>query len=95
LLRICHGELNAEPAEAKLLGVYDHIYEDNFLSKPGVGTHYVVLAFTCQLKPGRPIRPDSQHSDLKWWTPSELLASPEVHENTKRYLDEPSTIFRF
>ncbi|HUR47369.1 MAG TPA: GDP-mannose mannosyl hydrolase [Candidatus Saccharimonadales bacterium] len=95
LLRICQGELNAEPAEAALLGVYDHLYPDNFLNQPGIGTHYVVLAFTCSLKPGGHIQPDSQHSDLRWWTCAELLANADVHENTKRYFDEPSTTFRF
>src|SRR6267142_1083027 len=43
LRRISQCELGVIIGEAKLVGVFDHIYEDNFLGTPGVNTHYVVL----------------------------------------------------
>ena len=85
LARIAQAELGAPVGEAMLLGAFDHLYADNFLGRPGITTHYVVLAYACTLGAGAAPRPDRQHSELRWWEAGELLASPEVHENTKRY----------
>ena len=41
------------------------------------GTHYVVLAYRCTFSDQTPLRPDDQHSAMRWWEISELLASPE------------------
>ena len=68
-----------------LLGAYDHIYEDNFLNLDGINTHYVVLAFAIQLQQEIEVRPDEQHSDLRWWEIDKLLKDPTVHHNTKVY----------
>jgi colanic acid biosynthesis protein WcaH len=38
----CSGSID----DARLLGVYDHIYDSNRFGDPGFGTHYVVLAYT-------------------------------------------------
>ena len=70
---------------ARLLGVYDHIYEDNFFGKPGVNTHYVVLGFACELASGQSVTPDPQHEALDWWKVDVLRDSKEVHPNTKAY----------
>ena len=85
LQRISRAELGAPALDAKLLGAYDHLYPDNFLGRPGISTHYVVLGFACALPPGTTLQPDLQHSELRWWEVPALLASPEVHENTKLY----------
>jgi colanic acid biosynthesis protein WcaH len=72
-------------AQARLVGAYDHLYPDNRFGDPGFNTHYVVLAYTVALT-GRPeIRCDNQHSVLRWMSPVELLADPDVHANTKAY----------
>jgi len=68
-----------------LLGAYDHIYEDNFLNLDGINTHYVVLAFAIQLQQEIGVRPDEQHSELRWWEIDKLLKDPTVHHNTKVY----------
>jgi colanic acid biosynthesis protein WcaH len=85
--RISGAELGLEISlnEARLLGAYDHIYEDNFLGVAGVNTHYVVLGFRYDVREGQTIRPDDQHSEMKWWPVVALLAHPEVHPNTKAY----------
>jgi colanic acid biosynthesis protein WcaH len=95
LQRVCQAELNAKIAEATLLGVYDHLYDDNFLQQPGVSTHYVVLGFECALEAGHTVRPDPQHSEMEWWSVDRLLASPLVHENTRRYFNSAARTFRF
>jgi len=83
--RVSREELGIAIERSELLGAYDHLYEDNFAGRPGVSTHYVVLAYRCRLANGALIKPDEQHSILKWWRPDDLVASAEVHENTKRY----------
>jgi colanic acid biosynthesis protein WcaH len=71
--------------QGRFLGVYEHLYETNFAGKEGVTTHYVTLGFEVPLGAGAEITLDDQHSDVAWMTPEQLLASPEVHENTKAY----------
>jgi colanic acid biosynthesis protein WcaH len=85
--RIFKAELGISSpfTQARLLGAYDHIYDDNFLAEPNINTHYVVLAFTCTLESSRAIKPDLQHESLDWWDIPSLLASSAIHENTKLY----------
>jgi colanic acid biosynthesis protein WcaH len=68
-----------------LLGVYEHIYEDNFFNIAGINTHYVVLAFVITLQHEIEVKADEQHSELKWWEIDKLLDEPDVHQNTKVY----------
>ena len=88
LQRISKRELGVTISEAKLLGVFDHIYPDNFLGATGVNTHYVVLGMAAELAGNLRFAADAQHSELKWWTKAELLASAVVHQNTKAYFEE-------
>jgi colanic acid biosynthesis protein WcaH len=44
-----------------------------------------VLAFLAEVSSGTAFVPDEQHAKLRWWTVTDLLASPDVHENTKAY----------
>jgi colanic acid biosynthesis protein WcaH len=85
--RISRNELGFEISlsKARLLGAYDHIYDDNFLGVEGINTHYVVLGFVYDAEDGQGILPDDQHSAMKWWPVAALLNSPEVHPNTKAY----------
>ena len=85
LQRISQRELGMAINDAKLVGVFDHIYEDNFLGTPKVNTHYVVLGFAAELSSSTALTADEQHGELKWWGVNDLLASHDVHENTKAY----------
>jgi GDP-mannose mannosyl hydrolase len=85
--RIMRAELgfSRELNEASFMGVFEHFYETNRFSHPGYGTHYIVLAYSLEL-PERPlIKLDTQHQAIRWMTPSEILAAPDVHPNTKAY----------
>ncbi len=89
LRRISQREVGWELREAKLLGVFDHLYPDNFADAPGISTHYVVLGMeACWPDDVAPVA-DAQHEALHWWKVAELLASPDVHENTKAYFRRP------
>lgn len=72
-------------SDARLLGAYEHIYANNRLNEPGYGTHYVTLPHEVRLSSRSDIRSDDQHSEFRWMTPRDVLASPLVHENTKAY----------
>lgn len=97
LARIAKAELAVGLRSCVLSGAFDHFYPDNFLGKPGISTHYVVLAYKCELNDPKGIKPDSQHLDLRWWGVDDLLASSDVHQNTKAYFhrhlssDAPAT----
>ncbi len=87
MARISTTELGfgVDIADASLLGAYDHIYKDNFQGKDGINTHYVALGHEVLLSADQSIGFDAQHSEMKWWSVAELMASDEVHENTKAY----------
>jgi colanic acid biosynthesis protein WcaH len=65
--------------------VYEHLYDTNFAEAPGVGTHYVVLAYRVALR--EPLLPvaDAQHRDLRWWDVAALLDARDVHPYVKAY----------
>ncbi|MBP0596693.1 GDP-mannose mannosyl hydrolase [Herbaspirillum sp. LeCh32-8] len=85
--RIARVELGIAPQDWELLGAFDHIYDDNALGRAGINTHYVALGCRCILPDGSRITPDAQHAELRWWPLEELMASPLVHLNTKRYFE--------
>lgn len=72
-------------AQARLLGVFDHFYQTNRSGDPGYGTRYVVLAHEIRLPDISGVAPDTQHSEVGWWSEADLLNSDRVHENTKAY----------
>lgn len=88
--RITDAELGRpfERGAQRFLGVYEHLYDDNGLDAPGVGTHYVVLAYELAVGDGV-APPDAQHSAYRWMTVAELLAEPAVHANTRAYFESP------
>jgi len=70
---------------SKFRGAYEHFYPTNRFEAAGFGTHYVVLAYEVTLDAEPKSLPLDQHGEYAWMTVAELLASPEVHDNTKAY----------
>ncbi|HTL17093.1 MAG TPA: GDP-mannose mannosyl hydrolase [Patescibacteria group bacterium] len=85
--RVTREELGVEVAlaQSRLVGVYEHIYPTNRFGKPGFGTHYITLAHELHLPLDSANLPRDQHGEYLWLSPAEILASSEVHENTKAY----------
>ena len=85
--RILKRETNydAPLEDARLLGVYEHFYDANSFGDENFGTHYVVLAHELKLAEASALKSDAQHSEMRWWDERDLLASDQVHENTKAY----------
>jgi colanic acid biosynthesis protein WcaH len=86
-LRITAAELGVPLArsQASLLGVYTHLYETNFADMPGIGTHYVVLAYALSAAEVPQSLPDEQHSAYCWLSAAEALRHPEVHPHVLPY----------
>ncbi|CAN7745666.1 GDP-mannose mannosyl hydrolase [Cupriavidus necator] len=70
---------------ARMLGAFEHFYPDNFAGAPGIGTHYVVLAYEVQVPSMALAAPQEQHNAYRWMTPAEILRNDDVHENTRAY----------
>ena len=90
LARISDYELGVAltQQDVTFLGVYQHIYPDNALGAPGLGTHYVVIACAVTLAPETLRLDPGQHSETRWFTVAELLEHEDVHDNTKAYFEE-------
>lgn len=75
-------------SQAKLLGVYEHFYDDSVFGEVDVGktTHYVVLGYSLSLDVDAwGSLPEQQHMAYRWMSPDELLAADDVHAYTKAY----------
>lgn len=72
-------------AEASLLGVYEHLYEDNFAGEPGASTHYVVIAYRLTLDVDLASLPGAQHAHWRWMSAEALRVDERVHANTRAY----------
>ena len=88
-LRLTHEELGmtAQRASARLLGLYEHFYTDNF-SGNDFSTHYVVLGYELAWQGLQDALPVSQHDQYRWFGVDELLLDPSVHQHTKDYFLE-------
>lgn len=77
-----------ERATARLLGVFEHFYDDSVFGNAGAGpnTHYVVLSYCLTLAGDDDLHPPTaQHQHYRWWPLDESRISPRVHENTRAY----------
>ncbi len=78
--------LQADFNAAVFLGVFDHHYDSNRFEDPSFGTDYVAMGYRVQLDSIPELDLDDQHSEVRWMTPQDLLAAPDVHDNTKAYI---------
>lgn len=88
LERVATSELNIniDTNKCKLIGVYDHIYDNNFNNNE-FGTHYVVTAYIYKLNNSdkNKIKTDDQHDKIKWLDLNKLLNDDKVHQYVKNY----------
>ena len=67
----------------RLIGLYDHIYDENVYQSPNFGTHYICMAYEVFLNGNSLPKANDQHSFYEWRDISTILLSEDVHENTK------------
>jgi colanic acid biosynthesis protein WcaH len=92
--RIAEMELGIkiDLSKIKKNGAYEHVYNNNY-SDDSFGTHYVAFPIEYYLNADeRSCIEDSvfntQHCEILWLTPTELLEHPKVHIFTKYYFCE-------
>lgn len=87
LERIMISELGLkikDHSDFKLMGVWDHFYDDSAVSD-SISTHYVNLPhYTC-LKQKPNLQIDCQHSHFKWFDLEQLLNDVDVHNYIRKY----------
>lgn len=71
-------------SDGQFYGVWQHFYDDNF-SGPDFSTHYVVLGFRLRVDADALQLPTAQHNDYCWLTQEALLATQNVHDNSRAY----------
>ena len=77
-------------------GVYEHFYDENFFQDENINTHYITIACEVRLPVASIIHNNSQHIEYKFFEKNELLRSPIVLENTKKFFDgEYDDLFTF
>ncbi|GHY46328.1 GDP-mannose mannosyl hydrolase [Vibrio cholerae] len=88
-VRLTEMELGEQIAlsQARFLGPYQHLYDDNF-SGMQFSTHYVVLGYQIDCDIELDTLPAEQHQHYRWWDVEELLSSELVHPNTKAYFSD-------
>jgi len=86
--------LNIFLHDVKLLGIYEHIYNNNYFGDRSFNTHYLVMTFEVDQKiSDKEMNIDSQHTELKFTSVEELLLSKQVHNYTKNYfIQNPKNI---
>jgi colanic acid biosynthesis protein WcaH len=87
-LRITQVELALvfDYSAARFIGVFQHIYPDNFSGVDDFGTHYIVLAHEIVTTEPIPLTPgDPQHTQYRWMPVPELIHAADVHPFTKNY----------
>ena len=85
--RITQEELGIKmPYEkAEFLGVFEHLYANNFTEKEDFTTHYIVLAHQINISEDLIQPPKTQHREYKWLNRGSINKEEKVHPYTKAY----------
>lgn len=96
LKRISKNEIGIElnTNNIKPIGIYEHIYQDNFFEIKNVSTHYIIFACESLITINIDNLPKSQNENFILLSSDEIIASNKIHEFTKNYfLPNPSNLF--
>lgn len=92
--RILKTETGLLPTDFKHIqhiGLYEHIYNDNFFLDDSFNTHYIVYALKMELKNQTPLVNDEQNESIFFMPVNTFLESEKVHQFSKNYyLNNPS-----
>ncbi|MES2372507.1 MAG: NUDIX domain-containing protein [Bacteroidota bacterium] len=80
----------------RIHGLYDHLYPDNFFEDASFNTHYIICCLKADIKSGKCIKKDEQHTGLSFFSPEQIQTDNTIHQFTKNYfLDKPDNRFPF
>jgi colanic acid biosynthesis protein WcaH len=92
--RITKNELGLDCTrdQAHFIGIFEHKYTTNFLERPGISTHYIVIAY--EIKPLT--NPENfyniQHQEYRWFSANDALKdNSNVHQNAQLYFKQRLT----
>jgi colanic acid biosynthesis protein WcaH len=95
--RIAREEIGQDMAmaEARFLGVYEHLYAEDHTNREGFGAHFLALVYRIgHAQPLTQRLPRVQHRDYRWTSPAALLTAPDVHRYVKKYFRRDAAIAR-
>ena len=77
--------INISAKDCTFLGVYDHIYANNFKDNK-FGTHYVNIAYMYMLSDEQKdnIKTDDQHTHVEWVHVSNINSHNQIHDLVKK-----------
>lgn len=79
--------INVEFSDTALLGVHEHFYDTNPYGLEKCSTHFLSIVYEINVDFLRIDQlPDDQHEGWKWFSFTDLMDSPEVHDNTKQFV---------
>lgn len=78
-------ELEIERDQARLLGLFDHFYDESFFSAD-VSTHYINATHVVRLSTELLALPKEQHSCYRWIAIDKIELDETVHEFSKVFL---------
>ena len=73
----------------KLIGIFEHFYDDNFLGNRDFNSHYVVIAYSFPLGILTDVNPDfsdKQHSE-NIWVDFKKTTKLDIHKYTRLYFN--------
>ena len=85
--RVTKDELGIDMAYNKndIIGVFEHIYDENYYMESGISTHYVVIAIAVRTRVNLVGLPRKQHRDWAWLSEPGRFYGYDTHENVKPY----------
>ena len=74
--------------ETRLIGVFEHFYDDSAFDQIAeTSTHYVAIGYHISVNQAVEIlKPDSQHSELRWFSIEQIEDSQNVHRYSQDYI---------
>lgn len=89
-IRLSNEELglSCKIEEAKLLGPYDHFYDDSMFSEQ-ISTHYVAIAYILKVNSSQVnnLPSNDQHFSFRWFDIRTISSQSRVHKHTISYFD--------
>lgn len=73
--------------ELKLLGIYDHFYDDSFYNS-NIATHYINATHVLRVEHELLNLPNEQHSTYRWVSLDEFSDDLSIHDYSKVFLPE-------
>lgn len=96
LKRISKSEIGIELTtnNIKPIGIYEHIYQENFFEIENISTHYIIFACESLITININDLPKTQNENFILLSSEEILSSDKIHKFTKNYfLSNPSNLF--